>query len=75
MSDQVLNVEWRHVLSPKDGVGQIGFTDTATGHVIRLNMPVESMESVVGGVTDFVTPNPDSLRGFLERIGQLQKSC
>ncbi len=74
MKDLVLNVQWRHAHPPTDGVSQIGFTNSDTGEVIRMNISVEHQRQLVGAIIGFVDANPTDLRECLSRIDQRQTS-
>lgn len=58
MTDQVLNVRWRHVHPPKDGVSQIGFTNADTGEVIRMHLSVECQRRLAEAITGYVDAIP-----------------
>jgi hypothetical protein len=72
MGESLLNVQWRHVYPPKDGVGQIGFTDLDTGEVIRMRISVEHMRHLAGAIIGYIDANPSDLQECLKRINQRQ---
>lgn len=63
----IKNVAWRHVMAPKDGVVQLGFTDAETGQVIRLNMRAEEAQKVIGAFMDYLDPTAADLQVYLNR--------
>lgn len=70
----IKNVAWRHVMAPKDGVVQLGFTDAETGQVIRLNMRTEEAQKVIGAFMDYLDPTAADLQVYLDRRGLCLKN-
>lgn len=67
-------VTWRHVMAPRDGITQLGFNDSETGGVIRLNMSVAEAQQVIGALMQYIDPMPADLQVCLERQGLFRKS-